>query len=114
MLDKFAIANALREISLLLELKRENPYKTRAYTMGAAALEAINEDVGDVIASGRLTKIRGIGDALAGKIVELYETGSSTMLDRLREELPPGVIELSQVPGLSVKKIQALHEELGI
>jgi DNA polymerase (family 10) len=114
MLDKFAIASALREISLLLELKQENPYKTRAYTIGAAALEAVNEDIGDVIAGGRLTKIRGIGDALAGKIVELYETGSSSLLQRLREELPPGVIELSQVPGLSVKKIQALHAELGI
>jgi DNA polymerase (family 10) len=114
MLDKFEIASALREISLLLELKQENPYKTRAYSVGAAALEAVNEDIGAVIEDGRLTTIRGIGDTLAGQIVELYKTGSSSMLDRLREELPPGVIELSQVPGLSVKKIQALHEELGI
>lgn len=114
MLDKFAIANALREISLLLELRRENPYKIRAYTMGASALESITEDIGVVIAEDRLTKLRGIGESLAGQIVELYDTGTSSMLERLREELPPGVIELSQVPGLSVKKIQTLHEELGI
>lgn len=114
MLDKFAIASALREISLLLELKRENPYKTRAYAMGASALEAVNEDIGKVIAENRLTKIRGIGDTLAKQIEELYRTGTSPMLERLREEMPPGVIELSQVPGLSVKKIQALHDELGI
>lgn len=114
MLDKFAIASALREISLLLELKRENPYKTRAYAMGASALEAVNEDIGKVIEENRLTKIRGIGDTLAKQIVELYSTGTSPMLERLREEMPPGVIELSQVPGLSVKKIQALHNELRI
>jgi DNA polymerase (family X) len=114
MLDKFAIASALREISLLLELKRGNPYKTRAYAMGASAIEAVNEDVGKLIAEGRLTKIRGIGESLASQIVELYNTGTSEVLDRLRKEMPPGVIELSQVPGLSVKKIQALHDELGI
>lgn len=114
MLDKFAIASALREISLLLELKRENPYKIRAYAMGASALEAVNEDIGKVIDDDRLTKIRGIGLTLASQIVDLYRTGSSPMLDRLRREMPPGVIELSQVPGLSVKKIQMLHDELGI
>jgi len=114
MLDKFAIASALREISLLLELKRENPYKTRAYSIGAAALEAVNEDIGVLISEGRLKKIRGIGDALAQQIIELYETGDSSMLDQLRRELPPGVIELSQVPGLSVNKIQALNQELAI
>lgn len=114
MLDKFAIASALREISLLLELKRENPYKTRAYAMGASAVESVNEDIGKVIAENRLTTIRGIGQTLASQIIELHKTGTSPMLERLRDEMPPGVIELSQVPGLSAKKIQALHDELGI
>ena len=114
MLDKFEIASALREIALLLELKQENPYKSRAYSTGAAALESVNEDIGAVIQQGRLTSIRGIGESLAGQIAELYTSGSSSMLERLREELPPGVLELSQVPGLSVKKIQLLHAELGI
>lgn len=113
-LDKFAIAGVLREISLLLELKRENPYKTRAYATGAAALEAVNEDIGKLVAENRLTSLRGIGQTLASQIAEIYQTGTSPLLERLRQEMPPGVIELSQVPGLSVKKIQALHAELGI
>lgn len=114
MLDKFEIANALREIALLLELKQENPYKARAYLLGASAIESINEDVGRVISDGRLKHVRAIGDSLAGQIGEIYESGSSRLLDRLRSEMPPGVIELSQVPGLSVKKIQVLHDELGV
>lgn len=114
MLDKFQIASALREISLLLDLKQENPYKIRAYATGAVALESVNEDIGAVIEEGRLTKIRGIGDTLAKQIEELYNNGTSSMLEQLREEMPPGVLELSQVPGLSVKKIQALHADLGI
>lgn len=114
MLDKFAIASALREIGILLELKGENPYKARAYENGAAAVEGIAEDLGQVVDEKRLTKYKGIGDALAAKIAELYNTGRSSLLDELRTELPPGIIELSQIPGLSTKKVQMLHDALGI
>ncbi|MEV8955162.1 helix-hairpin-helix domain-containing protein, partial [Klebsiella quasipneumoniae] len=58
--------------------------------------------------------IRGIGEALAAKIAVLYSTGRSPLLEELRKEMPPGIIELSQIPGLSTKKIQALHDALGI
>lgn len=114
MLDKFAIASALREIGILLELKGENPYKARAYENGAATVEGIAEDLGQVVDEKRLTKYKGIGDALAAKIAELYNTGRSSLLDELRTELPPGIIELSQIPGLSTKKVQMLHDALGI
>ncbi len=114
LLDKFAIANALREIGVLLELKGENPYKARAYENGAAAVEGIVEDLGQIVDDKQLTKVRGIGEVLAAKIAELYNTGRSSLLDELRNELPPGIIELSQIPGLSTKKVQALHDALGI
>lgn len=113
-LDKFAIAAALREIGILLELKGENPYKARAYENGAAAVEGMPEELSKVIDEKRLTKYKGIGDALAAKIAELHNTGRSSLLEELRKELPPGIIELSQVPGLSTKKIQLLHDTLSI
>ncbi|MBS1956507.1 MAG: DNA polymerase/3'-5' exonuclease PolX [Cyanobacteria bacterium SZAS-4] len=114
MLDKFAIASALREIGILLELKGENPYKARAYENGAAAVEGIAEELGQLVDEKRLTKYKGIGEALASKIAELYNTGRSSLLEELRAELPPGIIELSQIPGLSTKKVQMLHDALGI
>lgn len=114
MLDKFSIARALREIGILLELKGENPYKVRAYETGASMLEAMSIDLGQLVDENKLTSIRGVGDALAAKIAELYLTGRSEMLERLREEMPPGMIELSQVPGMTPKRIKALHEALGI
>jgi DNA polymerase (family 10) len=113
-LDKFAIASALREIGILLELKGENPYKARAYENGAAALEGIADDLTQVVDEKRLTRYKGIGDALAAKIAELHATGRSALLEELRSELPPGIIELSQIPGLSTKKVQLLHDALGI
>lgn len=112
MLDRFSVARALREIASLMQVEGANPFKVRAYERGARALEGMPEDLGTLVREGRLTSVPGIGSALAATITELFQTGRSPQLDRLREKLPPGVIELGQV--LSVSKIGALHRALGI
>ena len=114
-LDKFAIAAALQEIAALLEMKGgKDRFKARAYQTGARVISGLSEDIGDVVRSDRLTSLRGIGDALASQIKQLHLTGESSVLSGLRKEFPPGIVELSGVPGLSIKKIQALHDALGI
>ena len=114
MLDKLAVARALREIGLLLQAKGENPFKVRAYETGARALEDSAEDLATLVQSGRLTDLRGVGEALAKKIAELHLTGQTPLLERLRIELPPGLLELQRVPDLGPKKLAALQEALGI
>ena len=114
-LDKFAITAALQEIAALLELKGgKDRYKARAYQTGARVVAGLSEDIGEVVLENRLTSMRGIGDALASQIEQLYLTGASSVLLGLKLEFPPGIIELSAVPGLSTSKIKALHEALGI
>lgn len=112
--DKFEIANYLRETGLLLGAKGENQFKSRAYLRGAKALEATQADIGKLINDHALTTIPGIGDSLARTIEEIYSSGGSRALHHLKEEMPPGTIELSQVPGLTLAKIRRLHETLGI
>ncbi|XYH97660.1 PHP domain-containing protein [Sorangium sp. So ce1128] len=114
MLDKLDIARALREMGMLLQIKGENPYRARAYETGADALEELTEDLGELIKARRLTELRGIGAALAAQVAELHQTGRSEQLEKLRAELPRGVLELSQVPGMTLKRMKALHEALGI
>src|SRR5881227_2770766 len=114
-LDKFAIAAALQEIAALLELKGgKDRFKARAYQTGARVVAGMTEDIGDVVLENRLTSMRGIGAALASQIEQLYLTGESSVLRGLKKEFPPGIIELSGVPGLSTAKIAALHNALGI
>ncbi|MFN2500346.1 MAG: helix-hairpin-helix domain-containing protein, partial [Pyrinomonadaceae bacterium] len=60
------------------------------------------------------TSIPGIGNALASQIKQLHSNGSCSVLEGLRKEFPPGIIELSGLPGLSIAKIAKLHEELGV
>jgi DNA polymerase (family 10) len=112
--DRFAVAAALREIALLLEVKGGNPYRARAYQRGAAAVEALAGDLASLVAEDRLTQVPGIGAALAAQIAELHRTGRSSTLERLRAELPPGILDLIRVPGLSVDRVTALHRALGV
>jgi DNA polymerase (family 10) len=114
-LDKFAIAAELQEIAALLELKGgKDRFKARAYQTGARVVAGMSQDLGAVIEAERMTAMRGIGDALASQIKQLYLTGQSSVLRGLKNDFPPGIIELSGVPGLSIAKIAVLHEALGI
>jgi DNA polymerase (family 10) len=111
-MDRFAVAAALREIALLLEVQGGSPHRVRAYEKGARAVEALSRDLVVMTKRGQLTEIPGIGEALARTITDLVETGHTAVLDRLRQELPAGVAELATV--LSLPRIQAVHQALGI
>ena len=114
MRERFDIAADLRAIARLLEIKGENPFKAQAYERGASAIENHQGDFDAFVKTGRLKEIAGIGTALAAIIEEIYHTGECWMLQQLLDGMPRGVIELSAVPGLNLKKIIALHDALGI
>jgi DNA polymerase (family X) len=112
--DRFEIAAELRVIARLLTIKGENPFKVQAYERGARALETFHGDFDKLVKAGRLKEIAGVGNALSAIIEETYRTGECWVLGQLRQELPAGAVELSEVPGLSLKKIIALSEALHI
>ena len=114
MKDRFEIAAELRVIARLLTIKGENPFKVQAYERVARALETFQGDFDKLVKAGRLKEIAGVGNALSAIIEEIYRTGECWLLEQLRQELPAGAVELSEVPGLSLKKIIALSEALHI
>ncbi len=113
-MTKNEIAAVLDELGVLLELQGENPFKVRAYHAGARALEALEEDLGTVVAEDRLQNLKGIGEALAKKIAELHATGRLEFHEKLRAAIAPGLVEMLEIPGLGAKKIRWLHARLGI
>ncbi len=113
-MDKDKVAEILVEIGVLLELKGENPFKTRAYANGARTIEGLNEPLATLVAEKRLGEIKGIGEALEQKITELVETGKLKYYEDLKASIPPGLIEMLQISGLGPKKIQAMNKKLGI
>ena len=113
-MDKAQVAEILLEIGTLLELKGENPFKTRAYKNAARTIENLSEPLTKIVAEKQLGQIKGIGEALEQKITELVETGELAYYRDLKASLPPGLIEMLEIPGLGPKKIQALNQKLGV
>jgi DNA polymerase (family 10) len=113
-MDKDKVAEILVEIGTLLELKGENPFKTRAYGNAARTIEGLNEPLAKLVAEKRLGEVKGIGEALEQKITELVETGKLKYYEELKASIAPGLIEMLEIPGLGPKKIQALNKQLGV
>src|SRR5437764_11194044 len=108
------IAEVLAEMGTMLELRGENPFRTRAYQNAAQALQNLPDDLAQMIADGRLADVPGIGPTMHAKIVQLATTGQLPAYDELRRSTPPGLVALLRIPGLGPKKIKALYDTLKI
>ncbi|HZY30156.1 MAG TPA: helix-hairpin-helix domain-containing protein, partial [Candidatus Methylomirabilis sp.] len=108
------IAKLFNEIADLLEIKDENVFKIRAYRRAAMNLESLTEEIESVAERGGLTDIAGIGKDLAAKIGQALETGRIEYLEELRKEIPRGVVELMEIPGVGPKTAKMLFETLRV
>ncbi|MDE0859809.1 MAG: DNA polymerase/3'-5' exonuclease PolX [Akkermansiaceae bacterium] len=108
------LVKTLENIALLLELKGENPFKTRAYRNGAEIVQNFDGDIVTRASEGDLKGIKGIGDALQQKLHELASTGSLAYHENLRAEFPETLFELFEIQGLGPKKIKAVYDQLEV
>ena len=111
-MKNYEIVKILEDIADLLELKGENPFKSRAYLNAARSIQTLAEPLEKVFAPQSETRIKGIGDSLHEKICELLATGKLAYYDELKNSVPPGLVLMLAIPGLGPKKIKALHQQL--
>ena len=102
------VSTMLDELALLLELLGESHFKVRAHARAARSLRRLSEDVAEVVGEGRLTRLPGVGDAIAGKIEEYVRDGRMSALDEARERIPPGLFDLARLSGLGVARLRTL------
>ena len=107
------VAALLREYAELLAITGGDPFRARNYEKAAKAVAGYPEDVGP-LSEAALTKIPGVGKSIAGKITEFQRSGTFASLEELRKRIPPGVRDLTKVPGLGPKRALQLNKELGI
>lgn len=109
------ISRILKQVADLLEIKGANPFRVRAYRNAARTVGDYPQSMAEMLGRGRdLVEISGIGEDLAGKIVEIVETGRLKMLEELQEEVPGDLSELLQISGLGPRRVAALHDALDI
>ena len=113
-MDKPAVRVVLEQIAASLALKGDNPFRIRAFENAARAIAGYPGDLGEALQSGALAEVEGVGKATLDIVRELLSRGRSSVLDELREEVAPGLVEMLKIPGLGVQKVRQIHEHLHI
>jgi DNA polymerase (family 10) len=108
------IATALDELADLSELDGAAVYRVVAYRNAAKAVRESPVSVLSLARQGRATELPGVGAIIQDKIIQLADDGAITATVKLRAKFPPGVIEMTHLPGLGPKRARRLHAELGI
>jgi DNA polymerase (family X) len=112
--DKKAVADVLEQIAAFLELRGENPFRIRAFRTAARAIGSFPGDLRQGLEDGSLAAAKGVGPATLQIAAELINTGRAGILEELREQIPPGLVEMLAISGLGVAKIRQIHDVLGI
>jgi len=108
------MARIFNEIGDMLEILGEVVYKSVAYRRVADAIERYPDDVAALFRRGRPPKLPGAGEALTAKLAELAETGRLAYHEKLRAQVPDGLLEILRIPGVGPKTARLVSTELGI
>ena len=107
-------AAALAEIAMLLEVVGGNPFRAKAFQSASRFLETSGADLAALAAAGELRTLRGVGEGIAGVLEDLVTTGTSRMLEELREQTPVGLYDVMRIKGVGAKRGRTLYKDLGI
>ncbi len=99
---------------MLLELSDANPYTTRAYRRAAAGIRATPVPISELVRTGRVRELRGIGPGIESRLHELLETGEIVELVELERELSPDLVGLGRHLGLTARRAIALARALDV
>jgi DNA polymerase (family 10) len=113
-MDKKEVSAILEEIGTLLELKGENPFKSRAYQNASRIIGSLTTDLKSIVTNNELSNVKGIGKGLAEKITELVNTGHLKYYEDLKKSLPKGLLNMLTIPGFGPKKAKVVYEKLKI
>lgn len=106
-------ANEFQTLGKLMELNGENSYRIKSYSNAYRILRGVTEPLDDMNLAA-VKQIKGIGDAIGQKIMELQQDGKMKMLEEYKATTPTGIVQLLGIKGLGIKKIKLLWEELEI
>lgn len=107
------IARAFRRLADIMELLGENPFKVKSYQNAYITLRKWTEPL-ETSNTAALENIPGVGKAISAKIAELLTTGTMQTYEQYKGQVPEGVLELLEVPGIGPKRVRSIWKELGV
>lgn len=112
-MDNYSIADQLSLLAKLMDIHGENSFKSKSYASAAFTLEKLPQEIADTPRE-KFSSIKGIGESVSNKIIELLETGELKQLKEYISKTPEGVLEMMNIKGLGPKKINVLWKEMHI
>jgi DNA polymerase (family 10) len=112
-MHNYEIAEYFNVLAKLMDIHGENAFKIKSYSNAAYTLDRLNDPL-EAMTPAQIAGIRGIGDALAQKILDLLATKKLQILEDYIEKTPAGILEMLKIKGLGPKKIITIWKELGI
>ena len=102
-------------MGVLLELQGANVFRVRSYQNASRMLGTVTQDFGELVASGQLFEMKGIGKGLGSALSQAVLEGEwpEDWVDK-HVSTPAGMIEMLGIPGLGPKRIKLMHDELGV
>jgi DNA polymerase (family 10) len=112
-MDNYAIADQLSMLAKLMDIHGENSFKAKSYGIAAFTIEKLPNEISS-LAPDKIFSIKGIGESVGKKIVELLEDGELHSLKEYISKTPEGVLEMMNIKGLGPKKINTLWKDFGV
>jgi DNA polymerase (family 10) len=113
MVDNYYIADQFSLLAKLMEMHGENSFRSRTYSSAAFAIEKVTQPLAEM-PEEKLVTIKGIGDSVAKKVIEILQTSKLRALEEIIEKTPPGVLQMMSIKGLGPKKIATIWKEMGV
>jgi DNA polymerase (family 10) len=113
MVDNYFIADQFSLLAKLMEMHGENSFRSRTYSSASFAIEKVTQPLAEM-PEEKLVSIKGIGDSVAKKVIEILQTGKLRALEEIIEKTPPGVLQMLSIKGLGPKKIATIWKEMGV
>src|SRR5438045_5227294 len=113
-MDNPQIADRLDAFASLLELVEANPYTTRAYRRAAETIRDAAFPIAELVRSGRVRELRGIGPGIEARLRELVETGTIAEVEELERAVSPELVGLGRYLGLGPKRVLEIGQALGV
>ncbi|WP_165863902.1 PHP domain-containing protein [Capsulimonas corticalis] len=108
------VARVFDRIAGIMEIQGENAFKIRAYRNAVETLNTLPEPIAQIAAAGRLDDIPGFGDAIQAKVKDILGTGTTALYERIKDQVPAGVVEMLSIPGLGAKTVRQVWQGLKI
>ncbi|HSD84817.1 MAG TPA: DNA polymerase/3'-5' exonuclease PolX [Anaerolineae bacterium] len=109
------VARTFELLADMLDIEgKENKFAILAYRRAAEQIANLDRDINPIAQAGELRSIAGIGQAIADKITSLLKTGSFDLLERMKQTIPAGIVELLAIPDMGPKRVKMLWEQAGI